>query len=140
MNHFTAFQYIVADNNSELLDLVLDHDRPAALSVLNNLASTRGWGHNTDSALTTAIDKGQIDMVKKLLQLGADVTTSFENWIKTYLVKNPHGLGRSYETNMSEYRRYVAQPIIAAAVKESPIMVEELLAHGADPNTLVSPF
>ena len=42
MNHVTAFHYVVAENNEYALDLLLDHDRPVALSgkcICRSLAS-----------------------------------------------------------------------------------------------------
>ena len=137
MNHFTSFHYIVAGNNIEILDLVLSLDRPAALSIINNLGTSRAYASYFDSPLTTAIGKGQTEIVKKLLQLGAGATTPFEHWIKTYLAKNPYAGRYNPEHNMAEYRRNAPQPIILAAVKESGPIVENLLAHGADANSLV---
>lgn len=71
MNHYTAFHQIVGENNNDLLDVILANDRPAALSVLNNLGSSDFWGSDTDSPLTTATKKGYKDMAAKLLELGA---------------------------------------------------------------------
>jgi len=134
MNYFTCFHYIAASDNSDLFDLVLSHDRPAALSIINNIGSS---GYSFDSPITTTISKGQTEMVKKLLQHGAQATVLFENWIKHYISKNSYARRSSVEQNMDQFRRSVVQPVVGAAIKESGTIVEDLLGHGADPNTLV---
>ena len=140
MNHVTALHYIVAEDNNDALDILLDHDRPAALSILSNIGfRTSGyyWGGNDgDSPLTTAIDNGCQEMVSKLLGLGAKPTIAFDDWIKGYLEKNQYAKNHSPEQNMAQYKNSVIQPIIAAAVKELGKSIEDFLAHGADANTL----
>ena len=136
MNHFTTLHYIVSEDNSDLLDILLTHDRPAALGVLNNVGFSTTWGNDINSPLTTAVEKGYQEMVSKLLTLGAIPTVTFDDWIKAYLSKNQWAKNQSAENNMNQYRNSVMQPIIAAAAKEMGKSVENLLAHGADANTL----
>ena len=86
LNQVSAFHYMVAENNDDVLDILLEHDRPAALSVLSKM-SFRGsgyhWGENDgDSPVTTAIGRGYQNIVSKLLSLGAKPTLSFDEWIK----------------------------------------------------------
>jgi ankyrin repeat protein len=87
MNHTTALHYVVAQNNHEILDMLLANDRPVALSVINWM-STPKWGNQGDSPLTTAIQLGHQDMATKLLSIGAKPDVSFDSWVKTYLEKN----------------------------------------------------
>ncbi|KAH8602501.1 hypothetical protein B0O99DRAFT_606743 [Bisporella sp. PMI_857] len=136
MNHFTAFHYIVGDNNQGILNLLLEHDRPAALSILNNLGFTRNWDNEMNSPLTTAVGKGFKDMTKKLLELGARPAISFDDWIKGYLAKNDRAKNHTAEQNLNAFHTTATQPIITAAIKESGQIVQDLLAYGADPNTL----
>jgi ankyrin repeat protein len=77
MNRFTAFHYIVAEDNSTLLDVLLADDRPSAMSILNNLGHSGHWGYQIDSPLTTAVKKGYHDMTMKLLKLGAKPEVRF---------------------------------------------------------------
>jgi ankyrin repeat protein len=135
MYHFTALHYIVADDNSDILDVLLAHDRPVALGVLNNVGF-HAWDNNISSPVTTAVEKGYQEMVSKLLSLGAIPTITFDDWIKAYLAKNKSAKNQSPEDNLNEYRTSVVQPIVAAAVKEMGKTVEKLLAQGADANTL----
>jgi ankyrin repeat protein len=140
MNHVTALHYMVAENHDEILDILLEHDGPAALSVLSNIgfgASRHFWGGmNGDSPLTTALNKGYQDMVSKLLLLGAKPTVSFDDWIKGYLQKVHYAKNNTPEQNMTQYNNNVTQPIITAAVKEMGKSIEDFLTHGADANTL----
>ena len=140
MNHVTALHYMVAENNNDALDILLDHDRPAALSILSNIgfrSSCYYWGSNDgDSPLTTAIDKGYQEMVLKLLALGAKPEITFDDWIKGYLAKNEYAKNSTPEQNMNQYKNNVTQPIIAAAAKELGKSIEDFLANGADANTL----
>lgn len=89
-----------------------------------------------DAPLTTAVTKGYGKMGSKLLELGADPTITFDNWIKAYLAKMPYAKSHTAENNKDSYYSSVMQPIIVAAAKEMGKSVEDLLAHGADPNTL----
>lgn len=136
MNHFTAFHQVVNENNDDILDVLLDHDRPAAMSILNNIGYSDRWGNETDSPLTTAVKKGYHDMTMKLLELGAKPEITFDDWIKAYLAKNAYAKNSTPEQNLKQYHNSVNQPIIVAAVKDMDKTVEALVAHGASPNTL----
>ncbi|KAG0652383.1 Ankyrin-3 [Hyphodiscus hymeniophilus] len=141
MNQVSALHYIVAGNNSDVLDTLLENDRPAATSVLSRLVCTRtnrywGMGINGDSPLKTAISKDYQGMVSKLLSCGAKPTITFDEWIKIYLAMNEYAKNHTPEQNMTAYKNSVIQPIIAAAVKGMGLSVEDLLAHGVDANTL----
>lgn len=135
LNHFTAFHYVVAANNHDILDVLLENDRPVALSILDNIGSQM-YGNDGDSPLTTAISKGYKEMVSTLLSLGAKPTTDFDEWIKAYLFKNEYAKRNTPDQNQKLWRDSVCQPIIAAAAKEMGESVRDLLAHGADPSTL----
>ena len=140
MNRVTAFHYMVTENNDEILDILLEHDRPAALSVLSNIGfnnSGHYWGGMTgDSPLSTALSRGYQDMVSKLLLLGAKPSVSFDDWIKGFLQTNPFAKNNSPEQNMIQYKSSFAQPIIVAAVKEMGKSIKDFLTYGADANTL----
>lgn len=94
MNHISTLHCVVAQDNHEILDILLANDRPVALSVINWM-STPQWSNQGDSPLTTAIKMGHQDMVSKLLAIGAKPEISFDSWIKTYLEKNPWARNQS---------------------------------------------
>jgi ankyrin repeat protein len=135
-NHFTAFHFVVSQNNTDIMDVLVAEDKPVAMSVLNNIASTGYYGNDMSSPLTTAISKGHEDMVSKLLALGAKPTIEFDDWIKNYLVSNLWAKNQGSEANKKRYLHSVVQPIFAAAGKGMFKTVRDILAHGADPNTL----
>lgn len=137
MNHVTAFHHVVAQNSSEILDVLLANDRPIALSVLNNTGTDGStYGAMINSPLTTAIDKGHQDMAAKLLELGAKATIDFDDWVKSYLATDRWARNQDAERTKSTYLDSVIQPIILAAGKGMGQTVEDLGAHGADPSTL----
>ncbi|RFU35722.1 hypothetical protein B7463_g570, partial [Scytalidium lignicola] len=138
-NHVTALHYAVAENNGDVLDVLLSDDRPAALSVLSSIASSGGgfWGH-VSSPLTTAVGKRNEDMVKKLLDYGARPVISFDDWINTHIAKNTWAARYTLEQNQAQYHREVTQPIIVAANKGMPKAVEQLIEKGADIQSLGS--
>jgi ankyrin repeat protein len=87
MNHASVFHFVVAQDNHEILDLLLTNDRPVAYSVLNWM-TTPSWGNQGDTPLTTAISMRHESMVSKLLSIGAKPEILYDSWIKTYLDKN----------------------------------------------------
>lgn len=136
-NHFTALHYIVGQNNSELLDIFFTHDRPTAQKILNKIGMSAGHGP-CDTPLSTAVKRGYGEMASKLLQLGAQPQFEFEDWIKVFLNMNPHARKQDTEANMKLFRGSIDQPIITAICKEMGGVVGDLLAHGADPQTLAT--
>ena len=88
----SALHYIVAEDRSDILDVLLERDRPAALSVLFKLsfeAFTHHFGNSAcASPLTTSISKGYQDIVSKLLSLGARPTITFGEWVEVFMCPN----------------------------------------------------
>ncbi len=101
MNHVSTLHYVVAQDNHEILDILLANDRPVALSVMNWM-STPKWNNQGDSPLMTAIEMGHQHMVSKLLAIGAKTDISFDSWIKTYLEKNPWAKNQSNNSHHKE--------------------------------------
>ncbi|TGO46320.1 hypothetical protein BCON_0331g00030 [Botryotinia convoluta] len=135
-NHFTALHYIVAQNNTDMLDVLFAHDRPAAQRVINKIGIV---GHGSaETPLSTAIKKNYEEMASKLLHLGAQPQFEFEDWVKVYTDTNTHAKKQNTETNMKRFQETAQQPIIAAICKEIGAVVGDLLANGANPQTLTT--
>lgn len=117
MHHVTAFHHVVALDNSDVLDILLANDRPATLSVLNNLGTTDRWGYAMDSPLSSCVKKGHEDMVAKLLSLKVKPEIAYDDWVKLYLAKNPHAKNTTKDQMLKTYHSTVAQPVISAAAK-----------------------
>ncbi|KAH7360980.1 ankyrin repeat-containing domain protein [Rhexocercosporidium sp. MPI-PUGE-AT-0058] len=135
MNHYTVFHYVVAEGRNDILDILLTQDKPRAMSVLDNVGQVSHWQQGY-SPLTTAIDRGNEEMVIKLLALGTKPEVDFDTWVKTYLAQNPYAKNNSPEQTRLQYQGSINQPIIAAAIKDLGKSIQELLSHGADPKTL----
>jgi hypothetical protein len=138
MNHFSAFHYVVVKDNEEILDTLLAHERPMALSIINNLGFINYGINNLSSPLATAVGMNFAGMTHKLLEIGAKPEIGFDEWIKAYLARNAYAKNYTAEQNLQTFRKMVIQPIVSAAIKSSGPMIEDLLAHGADPNILVT--
>ncbi|THV45654.1 hypothetical protein BGAL_0464g00050 [Botrytis galanthina] len=135
-NHFTALHYIVAQNNTDILDILFAHDRPAAQRVINNIGIVRQG--SAETPLSTAIKKNYGEMASKLLHLGAKPQFEFEDWVKVYTETNTYAKKQNTEANMKQFQQTAQQPIITAICKEMGAVVGDLLAKGANPQTLTT--
>lgn len=137
MNSITAFHYIVSENNKDILDVLLENDRPVALSVLNHLAGDGNrYGTGFVSPLQTAVTKGHKEMVTNLLELGSKTTLDFDTWVKPFLAKNEYWKSRDTKDVRQRWEDEVSQPVVLAAGKSLGKITEDLVSHGADVNTL----
>jgi hypothetical protein len=136
MNHITSFHYLVAQDEKELLDVLLTNDQPAAKGVINNLGYTNQWGSGIISPLLSAIEAGHSQMASKLLAIGAKPTVAFEDWVKAYLERNSYAKHNTSEKNLDQYHNDATQPVMLAADKNMGEVVKELISKGADPGTM----
>ncbi|KAG4440717.1 hypothetical protein IFR05_003811 [Cadophora sp. M221] len=135
MHLYTVLHYVVAGGRTDILDILIGHDKPRAMSVLDSVGQVSHWQQGY-SPLTTAIDLGNQEMAIKLLALGTKPQMNFDTWVKTYLSRNPYAKNKTPEQTRAQYESTITQPIIAAAIKELGKSVQELLSCGADPKTL----
>lgn len=133
----TPLHYLAATGYTDLLDIYLQHDQPAVKRVINHLAA-KGYAHRPEvySAFTVAVGAGDAIGAVKLLDLGAEPSIAFDAFIKSAQVKFESLKRNSSEENESLFGEHVRQPIITAVEKEMPLLALEILARGADPNTL----
>ncbi|GFF56479.1 uncharacterized protein R883 [Aspergillus udagawae] len=134
----TAVAHIAASPKyTELLDSYLQHDRPAVERTINYIA-TSGWrfNPNAETALTTAINSGNVIGALKLLEAHASPTIAFDEFIKSAQVHIDGIRNDSSEQVKRKFDANVSQPIILSVLKDQPSVALELLARGADPNTL----
>ncbi|KAL4864562.1 ankyrin repeat-containing domain protein [Aspergillus spectabilis] len=138
VDHKTPLHYLAARGHHGILDIYLEYDQPAVSRAINHVSVTNGgWGKELylHSALTVAIAAKAPELAIGLLQAGAHSTISFEDymksaerfsWVRTNLTT----------ANRAHFERNFDQPIISAVERDLPSLAIELLAHGADPNTL----
>lgn len=135
MNGLTAFQRIVEENATELVEMLLTFDKIGVKNSINHLAFS-GW-QQMDSTLQHAIKGGDIRLVLKLLDAGAVPQIDFEMWLKAakQAPKMEYHL-RGLEHNTNIFERGTEQPIITAIQSSNPSVVLELLNRGADVNAM----
>lgn len=133
----TPLHYLAATGYTDLLDIYLKHDQPAVKRVINHLAA-KGYAYRPDvySAFTTAVDAGDAIGAVKLLDSGAEPSIAFDGFIKSAQAKFERLKQNSSEENESLFGEHVRQPIITAVEKDMPLLALEILARGAEPNTL----
>ncbi len=136
MNGFSALQYVVKNGKTEILDMLLRFDEPAAKRAVN-FVTVKGWQRSakTSTPLLTAITGRHVAMVEKLLEIGAEHSIQREAFVRAYHRKFERA-SQDPEEMKKEYEASVEQPIIAAAKGELPSIVQKLLDQGADVNTL----
>ncbi|KAI1399828.1 ankyrin repeat-containing domain protein [Hypoxylon fuscum] len=98
----------VATSNTTMLDWLLDHGADVSMRDIKS-----GFGVRSGPPLTVAAEAGHIEMLRRLLEAGADVNQVGES-------------------------SYSSPPIFEAVKKENPDVVKYLLSAGADPNALGS--
>jgi hypothetical protein len=133
----TAFHYYV-HNSAEAMLTLFDNDKAAALSALNHVAvSGNMWNPTTANPLSTAIENR--DAVTTLKLLDASVPRiDYSAWIKsakTAFVSKWNKM-EDPKKNLELFNKSVEQPVVLAVEKELPSIILEMLAKGADPNTV----
>ncbi|KAI9709659.1 MAG: hypothetical protein M1812_007637 [Candelaria pacifica] len=144
MDQTSAFHYALASGKLEILDTLLEHDEPAARSVLNHVRVTGSSYHvEAESPLTTAITVRSKTLIQKLLDLGADPSIKFQNFIKSYERKfGDDNFARLFkdnpEKNMQAFGENIQQPIVLTADCDLPSVVNILLEGNVDVNTMTT--
>ncbi|KAF7508657.1 hypothetical protein GJ744_009049 [Endocarpon pusillum] len=136
LHGFSALQYVVNSGNTEILDILLKFDEPAAKMAVNHLTIS-GWEHNAEviSPLLTAIRGRHVTMVDKLLELGAEHSIQREVFVRAYHRTFEHA-SQDPEDMKKAYEATIEQPIITAIKCDLPKVAQKLLELGADVNVL----
>ncbi|KAL2862382.1 ankyrin repeat protein [Aspergillus lucknowensis] len=138
INNKTALHYLAHSGNPELLDIYQRIDRPAVDRAINHLCTTgTTYDFNVESPLMSAIVARDEVKISKLLELGANPAIHVEDYLKAAEAARISGHGRGRSGNETQYfEQNVTQPVILAVENDMPAVALELLARGADPNTL----
>lgn len=136
LNGSTAFQRIVEENATELVEVLLAFDKIGVKNSINHIAFN-GW-QQMDSTLQHAIKGGDVKLILQLLDAGAVPQIDFETWLKSakQAARMENQLRGSLENNMKVFERGTEQPIITAIQSSNPSIVLELLKRGADVNAM----
>ncbi|KAL1965133.1 hypothetical protein VTN77DRAFT_6046 [Rasamsonia byssochlamydoides] len=138
LDQSTPLHYLAASTHSELFDVLLEHDKPSVARTINHLAVTGSFHKSPDvhSALKIAINTGNLMLAVKLLEAGASLSIDFSDFIKSARLRFGEFEHRSSEDNEKIFEENVTQPVVHAVEIDQPLIALELLARGADPNTL----
>lgn len=141
MKGVTAFHYYVR-HGSQAMQLLFDNDKVAVRSAIKHFV-LEGNMYNAvlTSPLTTALENNDTAAALKLLDFGISPQLDFESWFKVAksAFENSYGFRQQFDDadmNLKNFLKSTDQPIIVAAETEAPPVVLNLLALGADPNTL----
>ncbi|KAK4239714.1 hypothetical protein C8A03DRAFT_32236 [Achaetomium macrosporum] len=138
MNGVTAFHLFVERNAESVLESLLENDPAGAKTAINHIAF--GNYSSCRSPLQIAVQKGNLTVVKKLLDRGALPHIDFETWLKcakqAVIMANQL---RGFEFNQTRYTAAVEQPLIIALKSPRPETVLELLERAANPNVVGIP-
>ena len=134
----TAFQRIVEENASELVEIILAFDKIGVKNSINHIAFN-GW-QQLDTTLQHAIKGGDTRLILQLLDAGAVPQIDFETWLKSakQAARMENQLRGSLEGNTKVFERGTEQPIITAIQSSNPSVVLELLKRGADVNAMTT--
>lgn len=134
----TAFQRIVEERASELVEVLLTFDKIGVKNSINHIAFS-GW-QQMDTTLQHAIKGGDIKLIIQLLDAGAAPQIDFETWLKSakQAARMENQLRGSLEDNTKVFERGTEQPIITAIQSSNPSTVLELLKRGADVNAMTT--
>ncbi|KAL4964077.1 ankyrin repeat protein [Aspergillus stella-maris] len=141
MNHKTALHYLSHYGHPDLLEVYAQHDSPGVSRAINHL-STQGshYSFSAESPLTHAITVKDRKKITTLLDMGAHPSIQIEEYIKAAETMEAGTHWGSRSVSMDERKKNwqtnITQPVILAIVQDMPAVASELLARGADPNTL----
>ncbi|KAL4878116.1 hypothetical protein BJY04DRAFT_221473 [Aspergillus karnatakaensis] len=133
----TPLYYVAARGHEGILDIYLQYDRPAVARAINHLSATQQYESELyiQSPLMAAIMMKAPGLAKRLLKEGAHPSVSFEDYIKA-AERFSWTRRKGITTNRTYFEQKFDQPVILAVEHDMPSVCLELLAHGADPNTL----
>lgn len=138
MNLVTVLHYLVA-GRSRALDLLFSHDGAAAKKALNVISvDGSAYSTNTETPIGATIIMRESPLTLQLLEAGANASVSFGDFMAAYQTKfRSRDRSDDPDTNKKKFEECVQQPIILAVAWELPAVALELLARGADPNTVI---
>lgn len=136
MNSLSTLHYIVNNGKTEILDVLLKFDEPAARRAINHLVmNPYRYSSQATTPLLTAVQQRHVAMVDKLLEVGAEPTIQLEAFVRAFHRTFPRA-SQDPDNMKIEYETFIEQPIIVAAKYEMPQIVLKLLDHGANEQAL----
>jgi ankyrin repeat protein len=133
----TTALHFISGEQPEVIETLFQFDEPAAKRAINHLAvSGSSWSPSAESPLMSAISSRNSMAALKLLEAGANPAINFKAWLKSVETQFEDVAQRDSKQNHDQFVKDVEQPIVLAIQTELPDIALQLLAKGADPNTL----
>lgn len=138
ISHKTALHYLSHYGPPEILSIFSKYDKPAVERAINHLTAVDPYQrHQADTPLTYAISIKDRAKIIKLLEMGAQPAISLEDYIRATEASDKRwSTNQSMEQNKVRFGESIVQPVVSSLDKDMPLIAIELLARGADPNTL----
>ncbi|KAL8970120.1 MAG: hypothetical protein Q9197_003977 [Variospora fuerteventurae] len=138
LQHASAFHYLVAKGNIDLLKACIGQDGAATKSALNQIVMEDAyWRSSVDTPLTTAIRTGDTKLVNFLLDAGAKPIIDLNSFASTYVAEmEQRAYYRGSEGASKAWREEVVQPVFLAVENDMPDIVLKLLEAGASIDTI----
>ena len=138
MHGISVIHYVTAMEKIEVLKECFDANKSATEAALSNaIVENSYWHPNASTPLTTSIKIPNPILASMLLGLGVKPSIGVDEFVPAYnLATEKHG-NRNFNMEVSEvFAQNVTQPIILAIHQDVPTIVQQLLDHGVDANTI----
>lgn len=138
IRHKTALHYLSHYGHPEILSIFSKYDKPAVDRAINHLTAVDPYQrYKADTPLTYAISIKDRTKIMKLLEMGSHPAISLEDYVKATEASDKWWTtNQSIEQYKARLEESIVQPVISSLDKDMPLITIELLARGADPNTL----
>ncbi|KAF7715271.1 Uncharacterized protein PECH_002108 [Penicillium ucsense] len=136
INRFTSVDFIAQTDYLELIDLYLEHDRPAVQRAINHIVvqvqSWYGSKAEVSSPLVNALCAKNTKGATKLLGLGAKTSFNLHDYLDAMKSQSKADNYMGDEQRLVQMK--IKQPLIHAIERELPLIAIELLSRGVDFN------
>ncbi|KAL9041713.1 MAG: hypothetical protein Q9214_004013, partial [Letrouitia sp. 1 TL-2023] len=139
MNHVSIVHYLAAQRNIRVLKACFEEDTAAAKSVLDHVkVHSSYWNPDAHTPLTTAIERGDGDLVNFLLNSGAKPVIDIDDFAPAYAKAQGEYSYRTYDEKdaVKTWEEKIEQPVLLAVENDLPDVVLKMIDLGVDINTL----
>lgn len=138
MTHVSVVHYLAAQRNIRVLKACFEEDTSAAKSVLDHVkVDLSYWNPNAHTPLTTAIKRGDGNLVKFLLESGAKPVIDIDDFVPAFAEEREYSY-RAYDEKeaIKTWKEKIEQPVLLAVENDLPDVVLKMIDLGVDINTL----
>ncbi|KAL9611524.1 MAG: hypothetical protein Q9167_003849, partial [Letrouitia subvulpina] len=139
MNHVSVVHYLAAQRNIRVLKACFEEDTAATKSVLDHVKVRASyWNPDAHTPLSTAIERGDSDLVRLLLDYGAKPVIDIDDFAPAYAKAQEQYSYRTYDEKeaVKKWKEKIEQPVLLAVENDLPDVVLQMIDLGVDINTL----